>query len=243
MWTLISADQCDEERPICSRCSKLKAECTWQDSWSSMVRHQEKWAEKKVVQRVEKVQLLRDAGGEPSDQSSRSRSRRGGGPNQGAEPALQPFRDMVAKATWNSQPQIRPEIYAINRFYIDYSFAAATCPFLYRVNTLYNSDKAPNALHSVVPAVALASAARRHNRHDLMQEATQHYGKTLRRLASGLADSKIAKTDATLLTVFMLGLYEVRSCLVRPHQPPTVPKSIAKFAYRFSSMLHRRLTR
>lgn len=153
-----------------------------------MIRHQENWAQKKVIQRVERVLHLRN-----------ERSRQ-------PTAAIQQFPNMVSLAR---QPQIRPEIYAVERFYSDYAFSTATCPFLYPVEPLYHSAQTPNCLHSVIPAVALASAAKRMHRHDLMHEANQHYGRTLRRLQAVLTDTESAKQDATLLTIFLLGLYEV----------------------------------
>jgi hypothetical protein len=161
-----------------------------------MVRHQEQWAQKKVSQRVAKVQSLRE-----------ERSRQ--------TPVT--LIDFLNRDFFANQPQIRPEVYATDRFYSDYAFAAATCPFLYRVQPLYDSEKAAKAtgcLHSIVPAVALASEAKRNRRHDLMQEASQHYGRTLRRLSKCLANPDDAKNDATLLTIFLLGLYEVSGTLL-----------------------------
>ena len=78
---------------------------------------------------------------------------------------------------------------------------------------MYNQDKIPSCLHSIVPAVALASVAKQQRRYDLMAEADQYYGKALRKLAHGLTDPEAAKHDATLLTVFLLGLYEVAPAL------------------------------
>ena len=107
------------------------------------------------------------------------------------------------------QCHIGPEVFAINRFYSDYAFTAGTCPFLYLVAPLYLESQTPSSLHSAVPAVALASAAKQLQRYDLMAEAHRHYGQALRKLVRGLADPKTARHDATLITIFLLGLYEV----------------------------------
>ena len=162
-----------------------------------MLRRQEKWAAKKVVQRVERVQKKRDLEQRRTESTS---------------PApLQPrLASLVNAASLPSQPQIGPEVYAINLFYSDYSFTAAACPFLYLVQPLYMREDSPSCLHSVVPAVALASAAKQQGRHDLMAAAHEHYGTALRKLVHCLADPEIARKDATLITVFLLGLYEVR---------------------------------
>ncbi|KAF2109956.1 hypothetical protein BDV96DRAFT_229807 [Lophiotrema nucula] len=197
--------KCDEGKPDCNRCIKLKIDCEWKDEWSSMLRRQEKWAAKKVVQRVERVQKKRDL-----------EERR----TQSASPApSQPRPFLVNAVSLPSQPQIGPEVFAINLFYSDYSFTAASCPFLYLVQPLYMREDSPSCLHSIVPAVALASAAKQQRRHDLMAAAHEHYGTALRKLVHCLADPEIAKQDATLITVFLLGLYEFISADCFPDKP------------------------
>ncbi|KAF2462868.1 uncharacterized protein BDR25DRAFT_118150 [Lindgomyces ingoldianus] len=181
--------KCDETRPTCKRCSRLKLECGWKDEWTSMVRHQEKWAECKVAKRVEKVQMKRN---------QRHVHRK---------PDLSSY--VAAHAlSMSKQCQIGPEVYAINRFYSDYAFTEGTFPFLHLVAPLYTLEQTPGYLHSALPAVALASSAKQLNRHDMMLEAHRHYGNAVRSLNNSLPDTSMAKHDATLLTVFLLGLYE-----------------------------------
>ncbi|KAF2732738.1 hypothetical protein EJ04DRAFT_513699 [Polyplosphaeria fusca] len=181
--------KCDEAKPNCQRCVKLKADCQWQDEWSTMLRRQEKWAAKKVGQRVERVQMKRKV--------ERMRAQ-----------STSPLPSAMLPAMLPRQVQIGPEAFAVSLFYADYSFTAATCPFLYLVQPLYEQQDGPDCLHSVVPAVALASAAKQMRRQDLMAAAHDHYGTALRRLVKCLSDPDVAKQDATLITVFLLGLYE-----------------------------------
>ncbi|KAF2651179.1 hypothetical protein K491DRAFT_101507 [Lophiostoma macrostomum CBS 122681] len=182
--------KCDEVRPACDRCTKLGAECAWKDDWSQMVRRQEKWARNKVVQRVERVKQLRD-------QCTRQ------------ERNICAGNALPKRASFASQPQLGVEIYAVEHFYSDYAYAAGTCPFMNSIAPLYCSPKTPDCLHSVVPAVALASAGQQLGRADLLQKANQHYGTALRRLGTCLSDPVVAKHDAALLTIFLLELYEL----------------------------------
>lgn len=188
MYTKILGTQCDEGRPNCNRCTKMQTDCQWQDDWSAMVRPQEKWAKKKVVQRVERVQNLRDM----------------------KEAARSSADDMLKAALLPRQPQISPEIFAINRFYTDYAFTMASCQFLYLVQPMWGQNSTPLSLQSIVPAVALANVAKKLCRHDLMELAQRHYGQALKKMARGLTNPEVARHDGTLLTAIMLGLYEVR---------------------------------
>jgi hypothetical protein len=172
-----------------------------------MVRSQTEWAEKKVAQRVEKVQHLRN-----------QRIREEMIMKLESTNCVYPKR-----ATFASQPQIGVEVYAVEHFYSDYSkprlrykpeqpwavYAAGNCPFSNSILPLYTSPNNPNCLHSIVPAVALASAGRQLGRPDLLQEAHRHYGTALSRLGKCLSNPVVAKHDATLLTIFLLELYEV----------------------------------
>jgi hypothetical protein len=186
--------QCDESRPSCNRCTKMQTDCEWQDDWNAMIRPQEKWAKKKVVQRVERVQVLRDQ----------------------KAPARPSAGDLLKGVLLPKQPQIGPEIFAINRFYTDYAFTMASCQFLYLVQPMWGKNNTPLALQSIVPAVALANVAKKLGRHDLMEQAHRHYGQALNKMAKGLTNHEVAKHDGTLLTAIMLGLYEVRSANNRP---------------------------
>ncbi|KAF2189333.1 hypothetical protein K469DRAFT_683740 [Zopfia rhizophila CBS 207.26] len=167
--------KCDEQRPNCKRCLKLRPDCEWKDEWNSVVRHQESWAKKKVVQRVERVQNLRNLQAAPTHADFQMRSR-----YRSSARLVRRFTPLPAFTA--TTPEQQPHA----RFFIT-----------------------PSCLHSVVPAVALASMAKQQRRHDLMKKADKHYGRTLRKLAQCLSDPATAKHDATLLTVFMLILYEV----------------------------------
>jgi hypothetical protein len=154
-----------------------------------MVRPQEKWAKEKVAQRVERVQTLRNQ-------------------KESAGPSAD---DLLKAVLLPKQPQIGPEIFAINRFYTDYAFTMASCQFLYLVQPMWGKESTPLSLQSIVPAVALANVAKKLGRHDLMEQARRHYGQALKKMARSLTTPEVARHDGTLLTAIMLGVYEVRS--------------------------------
>ena len=112
---------------------------------------------------------------------------------------------IVSSSRGNIQIDTVPKLCAAN--------AAGLCPFMNGVRPHYLSPNAPDCLHSIVPAVALSSAARQLGRPDLLQKANQHYGTALRKLGKRLRDPVIVKHDATLLTIFLLELYEVSQIL------------------------------
>jgi hypothetical protein len=110
---------------------------------------------------------------------------------------------------FSEQLRIDMENAALHRFYMEYAYTSGTCPFLYLVAPLYEDASTPVCLHSAVHAVSMATMARQLKRHDIMEKAERWYGKTLKNLAVALNQTEAAKHDGTLLTVALLGLYEV----------------------------------
>jgi hypothetical protein len=157
-----------------------------------MLRQQEQWAAKNVTQRVERVQQMRNARiAKTSDKE-----------------LFTSFPSVVRLAR---QPQVRSEVFAVERFYMNFAFSVGTCPFMYVLRPLYDAPDTPGCFQSIVSGVALCSAARQLDRYDLMCKAGMHYGNALRQLARSLSDPVVAKHDSILLTVYLLGLYEVLS--------------------------------
>ncbi|KAF2010498.1 hypothetical protein BU24DRAFT_454859 [Aaosphaeria arxii CBS 175.79] len=182
--------KCDETRPDCKRCVKLNVDCEWRDEWSTVIRPQESWAKKTVAQRVERVQNRRNE-------------------QQERELLLNHPSTVLPSSDGMVGLQVRPELYAIERFYQDYGFRANTVNFLNFVEPYYGSQAISQCINSVLPAVALVNVAKQQRRHDLMQEARRHYGRALRSMTEILKDPVARKHDATLVTVYLMALYEV----------------------------------
>ncbi|KAF2106100.1 hypothetical protein BDV96DRAFT_694361 [Lophiotrema nucula] len=181
----------------CTACKRRKVKCdekrpkchscqrlNIECAWKevSFIRQQNQWAEVLVERRVQKGQKRRN-------------------------PDI-----LKAGISIPKQLQVGPEIYAISRFYSNYAYTSGTCPFLYLLAPLYDDTRAPACLHYVVPAVALASAARQLKRRDLMTDAHRYHGRAIKALGKGLSDPEVVKHDGTLITVFLMGLYESLVC-------------------------------
>lgn len=70
-----------------------------------------------------------------------------------------------------------------------------------------------SALSSVISALGFAGLSRYGNVPKMTSLATSNYYTALRRIRTDLQDPVAAKTDQTLLSVYLLGLYEVRNIL------------------------------
>lgn len=106
-------------------------------------------------------------------------------------------------------PTIGPDVYAVNKFFTDLAFDSKTLPYLRVLPVFFSPSTRTPCLLEAIPAVALASTARQLRRSDLMSESHRRYGNSLKSLARALADRDSAVSDDTLLTVFLLGLYEI----------------------------------
>lgn len=76
-------------------------------------------------------------------------------------------------------------------------------PVVYRQNSSFN------ALPKIIEAIGLAGISNVKQAPELMVAAGQKYARALRAITASIQDSKEASTDQTLITVMLLGLFEV----------------------------------
>ena len=84
-----------------------------------------------------------------------------------------------------------------------------SCKQVYKyLPNFYNADRR-SALSHIMTAVGLAGLSSYRSAPALMSLACSHYSLALSSVGSALRDPMQAKTDQTLLTVHLLGVYEV----------------------------------
>lgn len=174
-----------------------------------MFRQQDDWAGQLVERRVRQSQLRRGDISKSDVQRAPSKAC----PKPKQQLARNAIGNLALERPLSKQITIDMENAALHRFYLEYAYTSGTCPFLYLVEPLYEEVSTPTCLHSAVHAISMATMARQTRRHEIMAKAEGWYGKTLRDLATALSQSDAAKHDGTILTVALLGLYEVSSAL------------------------------
>ncbi|KAL0938379.1 C6 zinc finger domain-containing protein [Colletotrichum truncatum] len=104
---------------------------------------------------------------------------------------------------------IGPEIYTLNRFYMNYA-TNASIVFFNNLPVHYQKDLSDaNHTRHATHAVALASASRQLCQPGLMLKARQHYGKAIATLSQALKDPVRVRDDSNMVTLFLFGMFEV----------------------------------
>lgn len=89
--------------------------------------------------------------------------------------------------------------------------------FDYKIDSL-NAPVGEQALLAGITAVGKASLANLHGSNTLRESAIDDYGMTLSLVSTAICDSVQMKENSTLIAIFLLSIFEVRSVT-----PPTIP--------------------
>ena len=86
---------------------------------------------------------------------------------------------------------------------------ASLQPYSHVMPIVYRQSSSSNALPNIIEAIGLACVSNVKQAPQLMAAAGQKYASALRAITASIQDSKEASTDQTLITVMLLGLFEV----------------------------------
>lgn len=199
--------QCDETRPTCLKCQRYGHKCEYRDQFDILVRDQTKEASKRARQkwRARSTQVHRH------DHSESER----GSPMQNYSTPLQAPNTFIKIPYVSLSPPVAPLLseLALNRFYFDYVCSTKggteVRGFLSFLPKMVAKSSAGSLLHTSVMAVALANFHGRHRSSNLSDTNSGRieYGKALLLTKSSL-ESRSQETE-TLLSVYLLSLYEV----------------------------------
>ena len=188
--------QCDLVQPSCSQCRRAKRNCPgYRDQLDLIFRDQSDVTANKVQQASPNVAKY------PKHAT----------PNWHKELARSVPLELVKNADAPAKPIHVPYVdQAASFFFKTYdSEAAESVKSVYRcIPYLYDAFQ-DSALSSVITALGLAGLSRYWNAPNMMSHATSNYYTALRQIRTDLQDPVAVKTDQTLLSVYLLGLYEV----------------------------------
>ncbi|KAF4475663.1 hypothetical protein CGGC5_v016104 [Colletotrichum fructicola Nara gc5] len=190
-------DQCDEEKPACSRCRRLKYVCPgYPDQWTLVLRQQDAHAKEHVRKRVERAQ--------------RRRAEAGGGQLQGRNTTSPP-------PAWT--PFVGPETPSVYKFFTDYTSRSGIA-YLTSLKDCYALQPA-SCLANAIHAAALASVARQRSEVGLMDRARLTYGKAIREVNRAIQDEVMVRNDSVLVSLFVMGFFQVIAAEFAPDPNPT----------------------
>ena len=235
MARLTKLQQCDQTKPVCTRCSKSNHDCTYRDQSDLLFRNQTAVAAQKAERswRKRSKSQQRTLGESisnetpPSDKSSPSSSSRQrshhSSPNdlqnqqlhhsfEGGAPVAH-FDDLTIV------PELRSDIrhLAYERFLYDFVSPDST----YRspgepsdalwtfIPKLYQNAAKDSCLATVVNAVAYSNFANRCNVPQAETLAEECLGKGINLLSKTIEDKQLASSNDALCSVYLMGVYEV----------------------------------
>ncbi|KAK2767363.1 hypothetical protein CKAH01_15257 [Colletotrichum kahawae] len=186
--------QCDEEKPACLRCRRLKYVCPgYPDQWTLFLRQQDAHAKEHVRKRVERAQRRRaEADGDQLDGKS-------------IDSSAILFAPPLART-----PFVGPETSSVNKFFTDYTSRSGIA-YLASLEENYALQPA-SLLANAIHAAALASVARQQSQAGLMDRARLTYGKAIREVNRAIQDEVLVRDDSVLVALFVMGFFQVCGC-------------------------------
>lgn len=124
---------------------------------------------------------------------------------------LKERRAAARKSTVPRSVQLNLESQSLLLFHESYIATSGISFFRTLPDIYFKNPSGP--LQNALEAVALASCARRFFKPNLMALARQHYGKAISSMNASLRNPVSAKDDTVLVSLFVLGLFEVGNFL------------------------------
>lgn len=192
--------QCDLSRPSCGQCNRSERECAgYRDQMQLSFRDETQGVVKKAQLRSDRSKI---------------------GHSQQCKPTG-PVEDQVLPRglTASSTPPAFLSIDAVDQavaffFRSHVNEASESCSLVYKdLPGLYAAEY-NSALSCVIKAIGLAGLSSYRSAPALMTSAFAHYSLALGFVGSALRNQALATTDQTLLTIYLLGIYEVQSSTI-----------------------------
>ncbi|EWG51549.1 hypothetical protein FVEG_10479 [Fusarium verticillioides 7600] len=180
--------KCDLEKPSCGRCKRLTHVCPgYPDTWSLIHRQQNEQVSRKVQLRVNRQQRLRQ--------------------NNTDTPPLTASAIPASPVSVSRDIDQNVQIYAVHRMYYDLCFDASVGVFVALPFIAVNTSLSP-FMH-VLQAAALAHSSANLNQYGLLPKL--EYCAAVSALKRDIAEPARLQNDAILMSIFLLGLFEVSS--------------------------------
>lgn len=193
----IHTHQCDQRKPGCLRCEKAKTPCP---GFRNLVEVQFRDESERVIRRAR----LSYGDGQPGPPPRAVR--------QHATPGVSPWDSHCTI----SLPLLEPTHdvganFFFAHYYVCNGPALPEAVRTWLAETYYSSNNPHLALRSILEAAGLAGISNVCHDPRVAVQSKWHYGRALAALNMVLTDTVEAVTDTALMTVILLGLYEVNS--------------------------------
>ncbi|KAF2238185.1 hypothetical protein EV356DRAFT_573755 [Viridothelium virens] len=224
--------KCDETKPVCNRCRDTAHECIYRDSFELFFRDQ-------TASTALRAQKQRRRSPEPGSSSRIEASRSPSDPPQAVKSSFfpagtgtvpdsssgriqasfspsMPSRQFQESFEVNQHVELGPELWeaVINRFFFDFVVPPDLedpqwSGFLSHLPALFNQTQPNSALANAVTAAAFANYAGRIGNTECETYGLKYYVSALKLMGQAVRDPSEVGSISTLLTSFVLGLYEV----------------------------------
>jgi Fungal specific transcription factor domain len=196
--------QCDETKPTCLQCQKSRRQCPgYKDDFDLVFRNETQATERRARRSINSKKIKFQTGQRNRNEADSSALASGSGSQ----------RELVSSP--HSVPgSVNPplEIQAFHYFLSNYVLVpqlGTTRGHLSYVLPLLKGEPGGTQLSTSFTAVALASFGNRPGASHLLIRAREEYTKALNYVNKSLQNPATQKSDQTLASILLLGLYEV----------------------------------
>jgi Fungal specific transcription factor domain len=200
--------QCDETKPTCLQCQKSRRQCPgYKDDFDLVFRNETQATERRARRSINSKKIKLQTGQRRNDSDNGALAS-----GSGSQGSLVNRTNAVSSGSVPGSVNIPIEIQAFHYFLSNYVLvpqAGTTRGHWIFVMPLLKGELAGTQLSTSFTAVALASFGNRPSAKHLLVRARQEYTKALNHVNRALANPAIQKSDQTLASILLLGLYEV----------------------------------
>lgn len=215
----IFTPQCDETKPTCNQCTKARRHCPgYRDEFELIFRNETKATERRA-QKASKKGCAASSSGNNNTTNANTSSSVGDETLPVVKAVGPPARESISPGLSIPTEQLASCHFLSN--FILVPREGSTRGFMGFLLPLMKSEGQNSHLQHAFNACALANLGNRvkSNDEDLPDKALSEYTKALAATHSALTDPDTYKSDASIATVLLLGLYEV-SLTPSPPPPP-----------------------
>ena len=202
--------QCDETKPTCLQCQKSRRQCPgYKDDFDLVFRNETQATERRARRSINSKRIKLKL-----EQRSQTRNNADSALVSGS--AVQ--RELVSASsryipsTPNTPIEHQAAHYFLSNFVLN-PRTETSRGFLTFVIPLIKNEPPDTQLSTSFAAVALAAFGNRPSSRALLPIAGGYYSKALKRINAALKDPITAKSDQTITSVLLLGLFEV--CIIQ----------------------------
>jgi hypothetical protein len=203
--------QCDETKPTCLQCQKSRRQCPgYKDDFDLVFRNETQATERRAHKSTNSKRIKLKI--QQRTQNRIASTNSGFAPSNAAQQELVSPSSRYIPGTPNIPIEHQAAHYFLSNFVL-LPRTEASRGFLTFVIPLIRNEPPDTQLSTSFAAVALAAFANRPNSRTLLPTAAQYYSKALIHINAALRDPIAAKSDQTITSVLLLGLFEV--CIIQ----------------------------